>query len=91
MLLMTLIFWAGGPASCIPQHRLRSCSNTTALSPLRVKILKLGCPVLDAFQGRDFWPERLYAKDQVVEPGGLQGATASIDFLENRGQNEDPI
>jgi hypothetical protein len=29
--------------------------NTTPISPLRVNILNLGCPVLDALQGRGLW------------------------------------
>ena len=40
-----------------PCHRILPArhSNATPVHSLRVRILNLGCPVLDAFQGRGFW------------------------------------
>ena len=43
-----------------------SHSNTTPVRPLRVKILNLGCPVLEAFQGRGFWFDLPCLKDCVA-------------------------
>jgi hypothetical protein len=42
--------------------------NTTPVRPLGVKILNLGCPVLDALQGRGFWFDFQCPNDDLQFP-----------------------
>ena len=46
--------WAGGPGFRMPKIVSAPSINDTCIRTLRVNILNFGCPILDAFQGRDW-------------------------------------
>ena len=58
-------FWNSKIVSATPP-------NTTLIRPLWVIIVKLGCPVIDAFQGRGFWSD--------VASNAFAGANRALKF-----------